>query len=366
MEKAKITNHQLFCLTANFTCGSSIIIASASIAKDAKQDAWISALIVPFIGLILLGINFYLTYLYPGKSYVQIIQLVFGKWIGFLLSLFLLSVALLNIPQVTWYIGNFFTTTIMTETPAYVINLLFIISIVIGLLYGLETIARSSEILLYIMSVIFIISMILVLPNAKMNNLLPILENGIAPILKGANNLSSFATFPLIFMFIIYPVNTYNDKKTRTSLVLGYLWGMFLIFIAIIMCIFVLGSTITSRSLFPVYLLAKEINIGTILNRLEILITIIWIITLFYRIVIYFYSLVAIISELLKLSDHKKIIIPLGFLCLILTEIVYPDVVYQINWDEKVWVVYSTAFAVVLPMSILLVSLFKKLFGLNK
>lgn len=365
MTKIKITNNQLFFLSAGYTCGSSIIVASASIATLAKQDAWISALITAPIGVILIYANCYLMSLYPGKTYVQIIQLVFGKWIGFFISIGFISLALISIPQVTWYLGNFFTTAIMPETPAYVINLLFIISVAIGLLYGLETMARSSEILVYIMSVVFLLSMILVLPNAKIDNLLPILEKGMTPVLKGAYKLSSYATLPFIFMFIIYPVNVYNDKKSRTSLILGHLWGMFLIFIAVIMCILVLGSNITSRSMFPVYLLAKEINIGTILNRLEILITGIWIITLFFRVGIYYYSSAIVISELLKLNDYKKIIIPLGFLSLVFSDIVYPDVFYEIAWDSTVWVAYSTTFGAILPIALLLISIIKKPFIKN-
>ncbi len=198
MEKIRITNNQLLCLSAIYTCGSSIVVAP-SITSIAKQDAWISALILPSIGVFLIFLNSFLMSLYPGKTYIQIIQIVFGKWIGFLLSIGLLSVALISIPQVTWYVGSFFTTAIMPETPAYVINLLFIISVAIGLLYGLETVARSSEILVYIMSALFLLSMILVLPNAKFDNLLPILEKGIVPILKGAYKLSSYSTLPFIF-----------------------------------------------------------------------------------------------------------------------------------------------------------------------
>lgn len=77
---------------------------------------------------------------------------------------------------------------------------------------------------------------------------------------------------------------------------------------------------------------------------------------------IYYYSSVILISELLKLTDFKKIIIPLGFLSLVFTDIVYPDVFYEIKWDATVWVAYITTFGVILPIALFLVSLIKKLF----
>lgn len=51
MDKIKITNHQLFSLTANGAIGGSVIVISALVASVAKQDAWIGALLTPAFGI---------------------------------------------------------------------------------------------------------------------------------------------------------------------------------------------------------------------------------------------------------------------------------------------------------------------------
>lgn len=362
MDNDKITNHQLFSTMANFVCGTSMIISSAPLAAIAKHDAWISALILPILGVPLILTNFYIMNLYPGKTYMQIIQLVFGKWIGLFVYVNLLFVAFLAAPQVLWYVGDFFTTTFMPETPSYAINLLFIVALTIGLHYGLETLLRSAGFFIYIVSGVFLLSMIFVLPNARIENLQPIFEKGIIPVLKGTHNLASFTTFPLIFMFTIFPLNIYYDKKAKKYMILGYLWGLFLVFISIMMCILVLGSNITASSMFPVYNLVKEINLGVVLNRLEALITGVWVITLFFKVAYYFYSSINGISQLLKLSDHKRIIIPIGFLILLFSGIVYPDAIYEMKWDSIVWVLYISTFGFILPILLLSISIIKKLF----
>ena len=64
MNKIKLTDNQMFALVANFTIGISMISVSSSTAGLAFQDAWISALITPIIGL-----PFIWLYLYLGKLF---------------------------------------------------------------------------------------------------------------------------------------------------------------------------------------------------------------------------------------------------------------------------------------------------------
>jgi spore germination protein KB len=365
MEKYKITNHQIFALSTNFTIGSTIIAISASIAELAKQDAWIAALIAPIFGIIILWLNCFLVDLYPGKNFIEIIQLVFGRWIGFIIILSFIFFCLTTASAVVWYIGNFITINIMPETPSYAINSLFIVVIIIALLYGLETLARSAEVFLFVISGMIILSSTLILPNVKINNLLPILENGITPIFKGVLSLSSFTTLPFITMFSTYMSNINKTHKSKTSLILGYLWGMFLIFLSILLCILVLGNTITSKSLFPTYILAKEINFAGFFDRLEGIIASVWIITVFYRAVVYYFAAFIGISGLLGLTDYRKIVIPISLITLIYTNIVYPNVIESIQFDSTTWVPFSITFGFILPASLLIITAINKFFRLK-
>ncbi len=359
MDKTKINNHQLFSFVANFTIGTTVISASSGIAGFAKQDAWISAIIAPIIGLIFILIYFYLGKICPGKTLVEMLMFGFGKWAGWIISLFfVLFVCFLDVAQVISYVGNFIVIEYMTETPIYALNLVMTVGLVIGLLYGLEAIARSSEIFILIVTVIVIFTMLMNIPNIKAVNLLPVLEGGVTPILKGTLYLTSYMTWPIIVLNMIYPANVNDSKKSRKSIILGYILGAVINFVCTIMAILILGSTITARSNFPTYLLAKEINIG-IITRIEGIVSGAWIVTQFVKTILYFYAGVIGLSQLLGLKDYKKIVIPLGLIMLVLSGVVYPNAAYQIKWDSTTWIPFIGTFGAILPIVLLIAAKLK-------
>ena len=95
------------------------------------------------------------------------------------------------------------------------------------------------------------------------------------------------------------------------------------------MTILVLGYAIAASTQYPTYLLGKEINIGTILTRLEFIVAIIWFATQFVVTILYFYSVLVGFSQIIGLKDYKKIAVPLAFIIFIMTEVIFPNVIYQ-------------------------------------
>lgn len=360
MGEIKITNHQLMSITTAFICGVSAIIISASITSFARQDAWISAIFAMLVGLVVIWMNTYLGGLFPDKTYVEIIQLLLGKWLGgFIVANFVLM-CIIGAPQFVWYVGDFFTTQYFPDMSMYIINTVFLISVVIALLYGIEAIARTSEVFFYGIVVMFVLSMIFVTPNIEVNNILPVMEKGIGRVLKGSLPLLSFTVLPTILLNMVYPVNVKDIKGAKRSLFKGYMIGMVIIFVSVLMCNLVMGSTITASSRYPAFLLTKEINVGIIFTRLEALIIIVWLLTIFNNTVFYFYAGVLGLTQLLKLKNYKEIVAPIGLIMVVLSGFIYKDVMYEMRWDTEVWFPYIATFGLVLPILLLIVYFIKK------
>jgi len=360
MNKIKITNHQLFSLTACSTFGGIAIVIASTITNIAKQDAWISAAITPVFGLLILWLMCSLGSLYPDMTFIEVIMKVFGKWIGWAVAASFILLCLEVSSHMPWYISSFVTSQAMPETPSYVIDAVFLTAVVIGVLYGIEAIARASEIFTYFVSFLFIVAMVLVLPSAKIENIFPIFEKGIAGSIKGSFILTNYSTLPLIVIMMIYPVNTSDLPAARKSIFKGYLWTGFLIFIAILMCILVLGAEISAGSNYPTYLLAKEINVDVVFTRFEFVIAAKWITTNYIICTLFFYTAVIGLSQLLGLKDYRKIVLPLGLIVLVMSEVVYPNITYERNWLNLVWPPYIITYALVLPVMLLLVYGIKK------
>jgi spore germination protein KB len=360
MQRTKITNHQLYSLTANGAFGGSVIVIASTMAAIAKQDAWISALLTPLIGMPVVWIYWYLGSQYPELTFVEIMKKIFGRWIGTIAAASYVFLCLTTACHLPWDVTNFLRTQAMPETPQYVISLVFVTAVVIAVLYGIETIARASEIFIRFVLILAVLTTLLVSPNIKFENLQPVLENGMIPIFKGSYALSCFTVFPVITMMMIYPANTEKIQEAKKSLFKGFLWAGFFTFITILMSTLILGSKITASSQYPTYLLAKEISLGNIFTRLESIVAYTWTITQFTIGLLFFYAGATGLSQLIGLKDHKRIVIPLGLITLVMSEVVFPDVIYQESWDNLVWLPYITTHGLILPLLLLLVHLIKK------
>lgn len=353
--EAKITNNQLFCYTALSSLGGSILVASSVLSNIAKQDFWIVGLTTPLVGIFIVSLYCYIGSKFPNMTIIQMIKKVFGKWIGTIVAASLIFLSFILSANIPWYVSNFVITHAMTEVPPYAINGLLVIAVLIAVLYGIETIGRISELILYFVVGFIIIVALLLLPNVKIENIQPVLEHGIIPIFEGSVFLSAFTTLPLINILMVYPKNIDDIEEGRKIIIKGYLCSALLVFIILFMTVLVLGHSITASTQYPTYLLGKEINIGTILTRLEFIVALIWFATQFIVSIFYYYVALVGFSQLIGIKDYKNIAIPFAFIVFVLTEVIFPNVIYQGYWASIIWIPYIITHGLILPVLLFIV-----------
>lgn len=360
MNKIKISDHQLMIATSGFAFGTAPMLLTSIVTTFAKQDAWVSAIFATIIGLLFIWLYTYLGSLYPDKTFVEIIQLLLGKWLGGFVSLNFILLSFIAPAQVIWYVGNFITTNYLFVTPLYAIHLLYLIVVAIALLYGLEAMFRTIEVLFSFAFPLYIISMLFLIPNFRVDNLFPIMEKGIFPVLKGTVPILSLSVCPLIFLNMIYPVNINDINKARSAIFKGYLLGLATAFVSVLICILVLGSSITGNSRFPLFIATREIDIGIIFTRVEAIVALVWLIVTFISTFFYLYGGIIGLSQILKLKDYKRIVLPVCLIILVISGFIYKNAPYEINWDTYVWPPYIFTFSVILPIVLLIISGLRK------
>lgn len=366
MNKTKLTNSQITIVTSGFIFGSAPLFIASSVAVYAKQDAWISVIFSTIIGILIIWINTSLGRLYPNKSLIEVISLIFGKWLGKVVSIIFIFITLVTATQVTWYVGDFITTTYLPEMSTYPINILFIAVVAIAMLYGLEAMCRACTIFFTFLFPIYVIILLMLIPDIRVTNLLPMFENGIVPILKGTIPQLSLTTFPVIVLNMVYPSHAENVKQSKKTLFYGYLLGMLATLVGVLMTILVLGSNFTASSRFPLFIITQEINVGVIFSRLEAVVIAVWLTTKFISTFFYFYAGSIGLSQLLMLDDYRKLVLPLVLIIAVFSNFIYKNVPYQINWDSYVWPLVIFTFGFVLPVILLLTYGIKKWLGKRK
>jgi len=357
----KITSHQLLAITACSSLGGSLLAISSTVATISKQDAWLVALINPIFGLLILWLYYLLGSRYPDKTLIGISREILGKVIGTIVSVGYILAMLLTYSHIAYYIGDFVGHN-MHETPVYAINMMFFFAAAVAVLYGIETIGRASELFLIFVTSLFFLSMLFVAPNAQLENLMPVLEKGPVPVLKGCVFLSALVTFPMAALLMMFPVSVDNVPEAAKGIVKGYLISSLIVFVSIFLSVTVLGSTIVAKSSYPTLFLVREINVGMVITRLEYFVSAIWIITQLCVCAVFSYAGTMGTAELLSLKDYRKIVWPLALIALVMSEIELPDPIYQANWLRIAFTPYIFTYAVALPVLLLIVYSLKQAF----
>lgn len=355
----KISARQFKVLVILCFIGSSILLAPRGATSEAKQDAWIVALVG--LTLTLLLVFFYNAFgnRFSGMTIVECTEVVLGKWIGKIVSLLFISFLFITCAMLLYIVGNFVTSQIMPETPIQFTNLLFVIVVVFGTRLGLEVFSRTAEILYFWVIGLLIVFLIFLFPNLDFKNMQPTLEYGIKPIIRGALSYTSFSSLTLIVLMTIFPAYVNNQREASKSFISGTLTAGLIMFLVITFCILVLGHDITTRNGFPSYALAKKISLGDFIERIEVIVAIIWIITMFYKIILFFFGAAIGLAQVLELKNYHSLTLPLGMILVVVSLIVFPNSVYLREWDSTIWFPYSLTYGFFLPLLLLMISCFR-------
>ena len=361
MEKQILSSKQFTVITLLYSIGTGILIIPASITNALHQDAWIGATIGVLLSLLLVKLYITLANQTPNNSFVEANGKILGKFLGPLTSLGFLSLTFLSAGELLYFIGNFMQTEVMPETPTLSFIVLFTIIIVFASYLGIETFARSVEILFAFFSIIFIVFIICISPQINILNIQPIFEANTKTFIISTFSFMSVFSFPLVVLLMFFPSGVNVPKAAQKGFYLGTLLGGVVLISIIALSTLVIGPTNTAAKTFPSYALAQRISIGNFFQRVEVIMAVMWIISIYIRTFIYFYATVIGFGQLLKIKDSRPLILPLGVCMVALAQIAHPNIVHSNNYNQKIWPLYSGLITVLLPMFLLVVAKIRKI-----
>ncbi|MCP3776215.1 spore germination protein [Paenibacillus sp. MZ04-78.2] len=125
----------------------------------------------------------------------------------------------------------------MPDTPVYAANILYVLPAVIGLRLGLQTVARAAEAMFPLIMALFITMILTVAPNINPEHLQPVFEAGFKALVKANISYFAFATFPTVFLLMIYPSCVKEGKKASKAFLFGIFIAGLLLLIITTVCI---------------------------------------------------------------------------------------------------------------------------------
>lgn len=357
MNNAEITSGQCAKILYLFAIGSAALIVPTSVTLIAKQDGWISMLLSGPINYLILLVYLALADRFPNLSLAQYAERVLGVWGGKALTLIYIMFFLLLSALVLRNVSDFLSIAVLPQTPEWFINCTFMIVVIYGVILGIETIARTGEILfgggLFVIMIIFIS----LFNQLDFHNFQPLLYEGWERPIKGVYPVLGFPIGEFVFITSILPLVRKQDRiKLRKSLKLSAVVITFVSVLIIVFLIGVMGVDEASRSPFAVYDMAKTINIAEILVRVEIFAAMVWIGTVFMKLSLCVYVLTVITAQMLNLQTYRSLVVPYAFIIVPFSLLVYRNAAHAKQFATQTWTVYSLIHGFLLPVILLVIA----------
>lgn len=348
MNKEVISDKQGISLTILFLIGTSSI---HTMGLEAKKDVWLAIILSIFMALPMVVIYARILYIFPNRDFFYIIEICFGKLIGKVIILLftwfifgLAALVLRNIVQFINIVG-------LTETPSVIPSIVIILLCIFAIKEGIETLGRWGEFFLPIPIIIIFITIVLLIPDMNINNVKPVLYNGIKPVLRGSVAVLSFPFLDTIAFTMVF--NSFKRKESSYKIYICSLFiGGLIVFATSTTNLLVLGIDAASSFYYPSHSTVARIDVGIAIQRLEVIATTVFLLGGFIKLSI---CLMAISKGLVKVfgcKDYRFIVIPVSLLTLNLSYFEFDSVMSYFEWGRKVHIFYALFFQVILTIII--------------
>ncbi|MCT4508897.1 MAG: endospore germination permease [Tepidibacter sp.] len=348
MNRKVVSDKQAIYLISILLIGSSSIMV---MGIQAKKDAWLSILLGMLLAFPITLIYARLHSIFPKNNLFDIAEICFGKFIGKIICLLYVWFTLHNASLILENIGSFINTVSLDETPILVPKIFMTILCVIIVKQGIVIISDWVEfffpVIIFLLGVLFI----LLVPKMDINNILPILNNGLKPILGGAISVFSFP-FAETYVFTMIFYNMENKKSPYKVYLYGLLMGGFIMCSIALTNLLLLGEYIVSLSYYPTYLAAERINFFNTIQRIEVLIAIVLILGAFAKISIFLFASCKGLAKVFNLTNYKFIVFPMGLMIIVATYFQNHNTMEIFEFANNIWPFYSSIFEVILPVTI--------------
>lgn len=307
----KISEKEIMIAVASIVIGGGILTLPKSLAEATTgSDGWISLAIAGLFFVFFTWMVATLAARFPHQSFYTYASLIVTKPVAIILTclygILYLSLSSYVIRNIAGISKNY----LLQETPVEVIALAFLLVVVYAVSASRVGVIRLNMLFLPIIIFVAIFILLFNLNVFDVNNLLPVFKTSLAGYVKGfKTSVTSFLGFGVILFYTAY---LRNPKKGPKAVAIGMCIPTVLYLLIYITSLGVFGHAGTANLVTPLIELAKRAEIpGMLLERIESLFFVIWLMAIFTSAVMAFDVAVLAINSILRKTAKIKIILTL-------------------------------------------------------
>lgn len=356
LEKGKISCIQTVLLMITLVGATAVLFLPSIVAHEGGRDAWMAPLLATLPGIYLIAVLMVLARLFPGENLFQYLPKILGTWVGTIVGLlylfFLIHTNGVIIREFTQLMG----VLVLPNTPEIVLGVIMILLCMWSVRGGLEVLARTVEFFLPGVLVLFFVTMILAAPDMNIDNLFPVLDNGIAPVIRSSLNPIAWRGEIIIFA-IILPYLAKPASAGRCGYAAVVAIGLILTFDAIVHTA-VFGPLVETMT-FSTFSLIRQVRVGDFLERIDAVLVVIWVMGMYGKIALFYYAAVLGVAQLSKAKDYRFLVMPIGVVLAASSVMVADNARELVEYIVGSFPFFAGVFEYLIPTVLLLIAFLK-------
>lgn len=303
MKRIQISGGLYACLLFCQLVTTAVILLPAPLVNMAGQEAWLPVITGALLGLAPTMLGIHVCVRHPGLGPGQIARVVLGKWLGSLVSFLYAAFALFIFSMVMRDLYDFLSGVLLNRTPGLVMVAGMGAVVLYGIWAGLEPLARVAFQVVVALTAGVILLEVLCIREYSLLQREPFLYRGLGAILQGTPLPGSWLAEGVFSMSLVPHLKQPRQAYRWTLVAFA---GAVLVLASIILnTVLVLGPDLPSRLVYPTFTLSELVNLGSAVERLEVLLVIIWTSGIFTMLGIYLLAAATATSHALGLKHHR-------------------------------------------------------------
>ncbi|MBS4200351.1 GerAB/ArcD/ProY family transporter [Bacillus sp. FJAT-49732] len=354
--KQHISQFQLVLVLIHAQIGVGIVSLPYNMFNKANGDSWISVLITGAILQVMILLIWVLMSRFPTRHLFEMLQILFGKFIGKLITLLYTGYFLLVAVMVLAKYGYVIKVWMLPLTPKWLVLLLMTLTAIYIAKENLKILGRFFF-FASITLLIFIFMSAYSLKFANATYVLPIGSQGLLRILNGIRaGFPSFQGFELLM--ILFPFVQADRKSVLKAATIANVFVTFFYSFIVLTCLLFFSPQEMKLVPEPVLYLIKSFSFN-IIERPDLIFTSMWIVLVATTLMSLLYVSSIGLSFVMNAKSHQYYTYIIAIACFLIALI--PEGKFDIEALGKINQKLVIFFAFVLPIIFLFISfIFKK------
>ncbi|CEO89772.1 GerAB/ArcD/ProY family transporter [Syntrophaceticus schinkii] len=364
LDKGRISSVQLLLLLIIADAATAFLYGPAASIQLAGRDSWLSVSALASVsGLAVALVSIGLARRFPQQVFTEYLPQILGGIPGKILAGIYAAVFIHYTAVIVNEGSTFIHVAFLRETPVMAIEIIGILAAIYAVCLGIEVIARQNELSWPVWALSLLLILLLVAKEINPENFKPFLENGIMPVIKGSFVVSPFRG-EVFLLLMLFPYLNQKQEALKTAgyyvLAQAVLPG---IITAVIIGVF--GDIVPTYMVFPTYNLARYISVAQFLERIQILIVVMWMAGLIVKMAVFYHSAAIAAATTLGLKNYRITLLPIAIATVVISRVFYGTQLHLTNFLFKTWPYYGGAVQLLIPAIMLLIAIIRKKGGEN-